>query len=84
MIFKFGIQEKENQSFELTNKGSFGNLLDLGKTMMCNVSYDQMESKRTVYTANRKARGDFTVKTTENQTADSHMIIDEMYMYSWS
>ncbi|MBI2031462.1 MAG: hypothetical protein HYT08_02495 [Candidatus Levybacteria bacterium] len=80
------VGEEKTQSSESMNKGSFKSLLGMGQTVTCNVSYsvDQMESKGTVYVAGKKMRGDFTVKTADSQAMDSHMITDEMYMYSWS
>ncbi len=73
----------ENQSTMTTLKS----LLSLGTSQTCTFSYadpDSGTTQGTVYFANGKMRGNFTVQTVDGQSFDSSTINDGSYIYSWS
>lgn len=71
-------------SGEAMNKGSIKSLFGQGKNVSCTIDYpDSQVQDGTVYVSGSKMRGDFSMMT-DGKTADSHMINDGTYIYSWS
>lgn len=59
-------------------------VMNSGASQKCEVSFknESSESKGTMYFAENKMRGDFTV-TTSGQTISSHILNDGFNLYSW-
>ena len=66
--------------------GTIKSLLAMGKNVSCDVSYSAEQNKTVgkIYVAGQKMSGDFTIKTSDGKTMDTHMIQSEGYIYSWS
>jgi hypothetical protein len=81
---KTAVQATEAPSAE--QSGSIKSLLAMGKDAVCDVSYtvEQNQTSGKVYVSGKKMSSDFSIKTSDGKTMDSHMIQDETYIYSWS
>jgi hypothetical protein len=66
--------------------GTLKNLLAMGKDQKCDISYsnDRGKTSGTVFVSGKKMRGDFSQVDNNNKKMDSHMILDETYIYSWT
>jgi len=80
------VGEEKAQPTESISRGSLKSLLSMRENTTCTISYsaDQMETKGTVYISGKKMRGDYIIKGADRKEIESHIITDEMYMYSWS
>ena len=65
-------------------QGTIKSILGMGKTQQCAITYPNTQTTGTVYIADKKLSGDFTVKTTGGKETVSHVISDGTYMYIWS
>lgn len=66
-----------------TTTGSIKSLLGIGKNQTCKVTYPDGKGKGTIYIADKKMRGDFTMTVNSKET-ESHMIQDGDVTYFWS
>ncbi|NCN52545.1 hypothetical protein GW943_01930 [Candidatus Parcubacteria bacterium] len=68
-----------------SGSGSFRDLLNLGHTAVCDVTYSDENSvvTGTSYIAQNRVRGDFTIETKDN-TFESHFIHQDEMLYSWT
>lgn len=72
------------EDFKNSSKESISSLLMGGKTAKCDLVYKQMESYGTVYTADKKFRGDFKVRTEGAEPTVSHIVSDGVTAYVWT
>jgi len=75
-------QPKVSSSSSMT--GSLKSLLTGGKTQICSISYPDNKGTGTIYVADKKFSGDFTMKADDGKVTVGHMISDGIYMYVWS
>lgn len=80
------VTQEKSDSGESTTKGTIQSLLAAGKNVSCtyNTSVDKNVTNGTIYVANKKMRGDFTVKAADVKEMESHMIQDGEFSYFWS
>lgn len=66
--------------------GSLFDLVKVGKTAKCtfSTSDENGSSEGTIYVSEKKARNDFSGKTAEGDSFESHMITDDEYIYMWT
>lgn len=80
-------QDSTQQSIDSNATGSqasIKSLLGAGKNVTCTVAYSENQSSGTIYVADKKFRGDFTITDAGGKQIESHMIQDGNYSYSWS
>ena len=76
------MQTTENGVSETS--GSIKSLLGAGKNVTCEVTYPDGKNSGTVYVADKKFRGDFTMTDPSGKTIENHMIQDGNYVYFWT
>jgi hypothetical protein len=64
--------------------GTIVGLLSGGKTLTCTITYPNNKGTGTVFVADKKFAGDFTMKGTDGKETNGHIISDGTYMYMWS
>lgn len=77
---------QEEQKDDGLFKGSFRDLMKMGKSMKCEIVYSdqEMESTSMIYVSDNKIRNDVEVKDADGKTIVSHTIIDGDWMYLWT
>lgn len=74
-----------NQQTMMKGEGSFKDFLAGGKSQKCEASFKSGDttSSGTMYVASGKMRGDFSAQV-QGKTMQSHMIVKDQTVYSWT
>lgn len=64
--------------------GSLKSLLTGGKTQTCTITYPDNKGSGTIFVADKKFGGTFTVKESNGKDITGYMVSDGTYMYTWS
>lgn len=64
--------------------GTLKSLLTGGKTQTCTISYPDNKGTGTIYVADKKFGGTFTIKDSDGKDMTGYMVSDGTYFYSWS
>lgn len=75
-------EPKASSSSSIT--GSLKSLLTGGKTQTCTITYPDNKGTGTIYVADKKFGGTFTIKESDGKDITGYMVSDGTYMYSWS
>ena len=79
---KTSVTEPKGSSSSIT--GSLKSLLTGGKTQTCTITYPDNKGSGTIYVADKKFGGTFTIKETNGKDITGYMVSDGTYMYTWS
>lgn len=79
---KASVTEPKASSSSIT--GTLKSLLTGGKTQTCTITYPDNKGSGTIFVADKKFGGTFTIKESNGKDITGYMVSDGTYMYTWS